>query len=143
MILFVMLLCEPCAQMTNQFNLFGDELGRADWYLLPIEMQRTYLIFLSDTQSPMKISSYANITCERETSKSVFASKSTYSSSRSSTSYFIFRLWTPHFHALRHFADSGHKEFRSKLIGIWHHVDMISLSSCVKRCIAVCISTEN
>lgn len=57
--------------MTEQFERFSDELSRCDWYSLPTEMQRMYAFFLSDTQHPVKFSSYAGITCERETSKMV------------------------------------------------------------------------
>lgn len=59
--------------MTNQFGLFGAEIGRCNlyWHSIPIEMQRMYLIFLSNTQNPTKMSSYGNIVCERETSKKV------------------------------------------------------------------------
>lgn len=68
---FIFLLCEPGEKMINQLGEFSDELNRCDWYLLAVELQRQYTIFLSDTQNPIKIWSYANITCERETSKRV------------------------------------------------------------------------
>lgn len=70
-ILFIFLLCEPGEQMTNQLTVFSDELSQCDWQLLSIKMQRMYAIFLLDTQNPMKMMSYANITCERETFKEV------------------------------------------------------------------------
>lgn len=65
------LLCEPCERMTMKFGMFVDELEQCDWYLLPIEMQRMYAIFLSDTQKPIKMRGYGGIKCERETSKNV------------------------------------------------------------------------
>ena len=71
LILFIFLLCEPGARMTNQLGKFSDELNRSDWYLLPIELQRWYIIFVSDTQNPIKVFSYADIVCERETLKRV------------------------------------------------------------------------
>lgn len=71
MIVYTFVLCEPVARMTNQFSLFNDEVGRCDWYLLSIEMQRMYMVFLSNTQHPLKMQCYANITCERETIKKV------------------------------------------------------------------------
>lgn len=71
MVTFVFILCEPGARMINQFNLLSGELHRCEWFLLPIDMQRMYMIFLSDTQNPTKMRSYANIACERETSKQV------------------------------------------------------------------------
>lgn len=57
--------------MTNQFEGFNVELSQCDWYLLSIEMRRMYVIFVSDTQHSIKILSYANIACERDTSKKV------------------------------------------------------------------------
>lgn len=69
--IFTVLICEPGAKMTNQFVAFSNELSICDWYSLPIEVQRMYVISLSDTQNPIKMSSYANITCERDTSKKV------------------------------------------------------------------------
>ena len=58
-------------RVTDQFEQFGDEVGRCDWNELPIEMQRMYLIFLSDTQQPKQIQSYGGITCTREQFKAV------------------------------------------------------------------------
>lgn len=45
----IFVLCEPGAIMTSQFEEFCDELSQCDWYFLPIEMQRMYVIILSDT----------------------------------------------------------------------------------------------
>lgn len=70
-IIAVFIVCEPGALMTKQFEKFGSELYRCDWYALPIELRRMYLVFLSDTQNPIAISSYGGIRCERETSKKV------------------------------------------------------------------------
>lgn len=69
---FIFIICEPSHYCTQQFENFGDELGQCDWYALPIELQRMYLIFLSDTQKEIEIDSYGNITCQRDTSKKVF-----------------------------------------------------------------------
>lgn len=68
---YIFILSEPGTKITNQFLGFCDEFDRCDWYLLPISIQRMYLVFLSDTQHPIMMHSYANITCERETSKKV------------------------------------------------------------------------
>lgn len=69
MILF--LLCEPGARVTNQFEEFGDELSQCPWYSLTTEMQRMYVIFLTDSQRPANLSSYGGIVCERDTFKKV------------------------------------------------------------------------
>lgn len=63
--------CDPGQRVTNQFEEFGEELSRCDWYSIPIEIQRIYLIFLSDTQQPKIIQSYGGIACTRDTCKKV------------------------------------------------------------------------
>lgn len=68
---FIFILCEPGSKMTGQFEIFGQELDRCNWYALPMELQRIYMIFLSETQNQIKMFSYGNITCERVTSKKV------------------------------------------------------------------------
>lgn len=68
---YIFLLCEPGQRMINRFDKFDNELVEFDWYLLPIEMQPMYMIFVSTTQNPLKVSSYGGIMCERETAKKV------------------------------------------------------------------------
>lgn len=41
-------ICEHGERMTNDFDMFGEELKRRDWHTLPIQMKRMYLIFLTD-----------------------------------------------------------------------------------------------
>lgn len=65
-------LCEIGERVTIQFELFGEEVERCDWHVLPIEMQRMYLIFLSDTQQPKHITCYGAVHFTRETFKEVF-----------------------------------------------------------------------
>lgn len=36
---YIFILCEPGARMTNQFDIFSDEVNKCDWHLLPIELQ--------------------------------------------------------------------------------------------------------
>lgn len=64
--------CESGEKVTSHFDHFGSEFGQCEWHKLPIEMQRIYLIFLSDTQQPKNVQSYAGITCTRNTFKQVF-----------------------------------------------------------------------
>lgn len=71
MLIFISLICEPGARFTIQFEMVEDKLSECDWYLLPIEMQQMYIIFLSNIQNSLKMLSYADITCERETLKKV------------------------------------------------------------------------
>lgn len=68
---YIFLLCEPGMLMTHQFELFGEELARCNWYALPIEMQRIYALFLSDSQHPIEMTGYGGITCDRDTAKRV------------------------------------------------------------------------
>ena len=67
----VFVACEFGERMTDQFESYGEELERCDWNLLPIEMQRMYLIFLTDTQQIKTIQCYFGIVCSRETYKKV------------------------------------------------------------------------
>lgn len=67
----ICLLCELGARMTNRFEAYNDELNRCNWFCLTIKMQRIYMIFSVDTQNPAKMLSYADITCERKTTKKV------------------------------------------------------------------------
>ena len=68
---FIFMICEPGERMSNEFDVFGEELGRCNWYLLSPEMQRIYLIFLLDTQQPVNMKSYGNVLCTRDTFKKV------------------------------------------------------------------------
>ena len=65
------IICESGERVTDQFDQFGQEVERCEWNKLPIEMQRMYLIFLSDTQQPVNIRSYGGIICSRDTFKMV------------------------------------------------------------------------
>lgn len=68
---FIFLICEPGTKMSIQFAAYGEQVEQSAWYLLPIELQRMYMIFVSYTQNPIKLSSYGGIGCERVTSKVV------------------------------------------------------------------------
>lgn len=68
---FNLIVCESGQRVTDQFDLFGLEFGRCDWNELSVEMQRMYLIFLSDTQQQKNLRSYAGIMCTRDTFKTV------------------------------------------------------------------------
>lgn len=70
-IVCALLMCEPGARMTADFARFEEELGKCEWYLMPIGMQRVYIIFLSDTQNSIEMTSYGRLVCNRETLKKV------------------------------------------------------------------------
>lgn len=63
--------CELGERVSQQFNIFDDELRRCRWYLYPLEMQKMLLIILSSTQQPPAIQGYANTVCTRDAFKRV------------------------------------------------------------------------
>lgn len=63
--------CEFGEMVTSQFNSYDAEIYRCGWYLLPIKMQKMYLIFKSNTQHPIIIRGFGNILCTREIFKEV------------------------------------------------------------------------
>lgn len=65
------LICELGERTCISFELIGDELERCDWYKLPIEMHRMYLIFLSDSQQEKNVACYFNLVLTRETFEKV------------------------------------------------------------------------
>lgn len=67
----VFVICEIGESVTIQFETFEMELSQCEWFLLPIKMQRMYLIFVAHTQQEQNIHGYGNITCSRETFKKV------------------------------------------------------------------------
>lgn len=65
------LFCDFGQRVTNRYAVFGDQLCKCHWYLLPIEMQRIYSGFLLNTQQELFIQSYGDIVCSRNTFKMV------------------------------------------------------------------------
>lgn len=41
--------------MNQKFELLGKSLGQRSWNLLPIDMQQMYIVFLMETQNPIKV----------------------------------------------------------------------------------------
>lgn len=68
---FNFLICELGERITSKYEGFGEELLACEWYLLPTEVQRIYLIFLLDTQKPVHVRTYGNILYARDTCKKV------------------------------------------------------------------------
>lgn len=64
---FIFFICEPGERVKYHFEKFYDELCRSDWNLFPLDVQQIYLTFLLQTQRPIIIKSYGNISCTRET----------------------------------------------------------------------------
>lgn len=67
----IFLICESGERVTAQFELFGKEFERCNWYKLSLGLQRLYMVFLSDIQKPINIRSFAGIRCTRDTLKNV------------------------------------------------------------------------
>lgn len=70
-IIIIFLLCELCEMVTSQFRMLNVKLCQRKWYLFPIEVQRMLVIFISDTQQPVYIRGFGNISCTRQTFKKV------------------------------------------------------------------------
>lgn len=60
--------------VTDQFEIFDDELAQCNWYSLPIKLQRQYGIFMSGAQQTTYIRGFGNIECTRESLKQVLES---------------------------------------------------------------------
>lgn len=65
------LFCEIGDIITNQFDLYEDELCQCNWYLFPMKMQKMCRIFMVIVQQPIKIRTYENKLCARVTAKEV------------------------------------------------------------------------
>lgn len=63
--------CELGKRMSNDFKMFDKKLGRCNVLMLSFEMQRMYLVFLSNTQQPKTTHCYGGIVCSRDSYKRV------------------------------------------------------------------------
>lgn len=70
-ITYMCMICEPGERLAESFERFYDELNQCDWYLLPTDIMRLYLMFLLDTQQPVYFECFGGILCTRETYKRV------------------------------------------------------------------------
>lgn len=107
---FFFCICELGETITHRFDVFRQELERCNWHTLPIEMQRMFLIFLLDTQQPINIRCYGNVTCLRDTFRKVTKQSKDVENTRferCDSSFPIctvhFRSFTMDFHILWHF----------------------------------------
>lgn len=57
--------------VTDQFEMFKDELCLCDWYLFPIDVQRMLIVAMANAQQRTYIQGYANTLCARITFKQV------------------------------------------------------------------------
>lgn len=63
--------CEFGQMVQTTFEMFDDELKRCQWYLFPLEMQRTYGIVMANSQRPTNIRGFGNMIRTREALKKV------------------------------------------------------------------------
>lgn len=71
-IAFIFFFCEFGEMLTNQFNVFDEELCQCDWYAFPVEIQRMLVIVMINTQQTTALRGYANTFCTRDFFKKVF-----------------------------------------------------------------------
>lgn len=57
--------------VSNQFELFNDELCQSKWYLFPIELQQILPIVVANVQQPTTVRGFGNTFCTREAFKKV------------------------------------------------------------------------
>lgn len=69
--IIIFLICEIGENVAIQFEKFETQLSQCQWYLLPMEMQQIFLIFMAHSQQIPNIESFGNIACIRETFKKV------------------------------------------------------------------------
>lgn len=65
--------CNFGEMLSQESQVFNDELWQCNWYLLPIKVQRMLVMFMIDTEQPMSIHGYGNIECSRNTFRKVDA----------------------------------------------------------------------
>lgn len=67
----IFLYCEIGERVTHEFNEFNEQFCQCNWYSFSIEMQRMFIIVMSNTQRPAIIQGYANTVCTRDAFKQV------------------------------------------------------------------------
>lgn len=63
--------CEFGHQLTQEFEMFDEKLCQFNWYLLPIELQRMFVIVMANAQQPNVMQGFGNIQCTRDSFKQV------------------------------------------------------------------------
>lgn len=63
--------CEHGQMVANNFEMLHEEYGRVNWYFLPIEMQKMFLVLMAHNNRLTTIRGYGNILCIRGTFKKV------------------------------------------------------------------------
>ena len=67
----LLIACELCQQTNQAFDECSDMVKQFDWYLFPVEIQRTMPMILYFTQQPIELICFGSWPCNRETFKYV------------------------------------------------------------------------
>lgn len=70
-IIAVFIACEIGQQMNNAFNKIDFAIDQFDYYLFPLEVKRALPMVIVVAQQPVALACFGDITCTRETFKSV------------------------------------------------------------------------
>lgn len=57
--------------LMRKFNEFNDAFYQCKWYFFSIEMQKMLLIVIANTQQPIFVQGFGNISCTRDSFKKV------------------------------------------------------------------------
>lgn len=63
--------CEFGEMLSDEFSRVNDLFYECNWHLLSAQVQRVFKMILADTQQPVIIKGYGNVSCLRETFKKV------------------------------------------------------------------------
>lgn len=91
------LACELSQRIENTFIEIDAIIGRCDWYLYPIEIQRILPMIISMTQQPVTIECFGSASCNRDQFKKVnSANHLVFSNCTELSTYSFFRLLKAH-----------------------------------------------
>lgn len=69
--IFLFLWCDFGQKLTDQFELFEDEVYKCKWYLFSIEMQQIFAFAMMNVQQSIVVKGFGNIELSRETFEKV------------------------------------------------------------------------
>lgn len=71
-LIMLFILCEFGELMAQRFERFDETIEQCDWYLYPHDIQRLFVIVLSNTQRSTYLRGFGNVPCARDSFKRVF-----------------------------------------------------------------------
>lgn len=116
----VFLVCELSQRICDYFNSIDMMIGKWNWYLLPIEIQRILPLILIVVQQPFKFIGFGSVSCSRETFKkvSIIINKKSFIDSNNNIviiTTIIFRLSIKAIRTLRYFAILPNEKFTNRI----------------------------